>query len=397
MVNKLKKSSSRPIKERFQKVVKTPFTPFNKIKDNKWFKIFMFCLALYFFIVSIRMMGHGFEDMGNDFSRSLIESTTNPLVGLFIRILATSLVQSSSVTTSVVVTLVAAQPEFLPNAIPIIMGANIGTSVTNTLVSIGHIKRPKEFERAFSAATVHDFFNLLTVLILFSVEMITRQIFGIGFLQWLATELVDVMGIHANMTFLSPIKAVTDPIAMGVVSNFGAFMGIVVSAIMLILALKILVQNTRILMEGKIQNYMDRYIFKTVITAYMFGMLLTMFVQSSSITTSLAVPLVGGNILSLEQIFPYTVGANVGTTITAIIAAFALGSSAAITVSFVHLLFNFFGTMIFLPIKRMRKIPVSIAKRFARLAVEKKKYVVIYILSVFYIIPVLVIVLSWVI
>lgn len=55
-------------------------------------------------------------------------------------------------------------------AIPIIMGANIGTTVTNTLVSLAHSMDPKEFRRAFSGATVHDVFNWLTVLILLPLE-----------------------------------------------------------------------------------------------------------------------------------------------------------------------------------------------------------------------------------
>ena len=395
MIKKIKINRfGKPIKERFQTIVKSPF---DKFKDNKWFKIFMLCFALYFFIVSIRMMGHGFENLGESFTTSLIETTTNPLVGLFIGILATSIVQSSSVTTSIVVTLVAAEPEFLPNAIPIIMGANIGTSVTCALVSLGHINRPKEFERAYSAATVHDFFNLLTVSILFPLEIITRYIFGTGFLHWAAEGMVNVSGMSGDMTFLSPVKAVTDPIAKTVVNNMGSVAGIIIAALILFLALKILVQYMRLLMDGKIQYIMDKYIFKTAITAYLFGLFLTMLVQSSSITTSLAVPLVGGNILTIEQIFPFTIGANVGTTVTAIIAAFALGSSAALVISFVHLLFNFFGTLIFFPIKRIRNIPIMLAKKLGKLAVTKKRYAIIYIVVVFYIIPILVILLSWVI
>lgn len=58
-------------------------------------------------------------------------------------------------------------------AIPIVMGANIGTSVTNTIVSIGQITNKNDFRRAFAGATVHDVFNWLTVLILLPLEVIT--------------------------------------------------------------------------------------------------------------------------------------------------------------------------------------------------------------------------------
>ena len=56
------------------------------------------------------------------------------------------------------------------------MGANIGTTVTNTLVSLAHSMDPREFRRAFSGATVHDVFNWLTVLILLPVEHFTGQL-----------------------------------------------------------------------------------------------------------------------------------------------------------------------------------------------------------------------------
>ena len=81
--------------------------------------------------------------------------TSNPLVGLFTGILATTLAQSSSTITSIAVGLVASRALTIEGAIPVVMGANIGTSVTNTLVSMGHITRKEEFRRALAGATVH--------------------------------------------------------------------------------------------------------------------------------------------------------------------------------------------------------------------------------------------------
>ena len=65
-------------------------------------------------------------------------------------------------------------------AIPIVMGANIGTSVTNTIVSLGQITDRNEFRRAFAGATVHDIFNWLSVFVLFPVEVITGAITTTG-------------------------------------------------------------------------------------------------------------------------------------------------------------------------------------------------------------------------
>ena len=70
-------------------------------------------------------------------------------------------------------------------------------------------------------------------------------------------------------------------------------------------------------MLEKIESFFDQYIFKTAIRAIVFGSIITVMVQSSSITTSLVIPLAGAGVLSLRKIFPFTLGANIGTTITA--------------------------------------------------------------------------------
>ena len=132
--------------------------------------------------------------IGNIFQADSV--VNNPVVGLMAGILVTVLVQSSSTSTSIVVAMVGADSKCSTNfllcraemirnasflstvltvaqAIPIIMGANIGTSVTNTIVSFTQIANENEFRRAFAGATVHDMFNWLAVLVLFPVEIIT--------------------------------------------------------------------------------------------------------------------------------------------------------------------------------------------------------------------------------
>lgn len=124
--------------------------------------------------VSISLLRASFKFFGKGFAEQLVATTANPVVGLFIGVLATSLVQSSSTVTSMTVGLVAGRGLDIARAIPIIMGSNIGTSVTNAFVSIGHIYRSDEIERAFAAVTVHDFFTLLTGLILLPLQLTTN-------------------------------------------------------------------------------------------------------------------------------------------------------------------------------------------------------------------------------
>ena len=115
--------------------------------------------VLFLFFVSLELMGDSFKLLGRGFAERLLITTSNPFVGLFIGILATSLVQSSSTVTSLTVGIVAGGGLTVAGAIPIVLGANVGTSITNTIVSLGHIARKDEFERAMGAATVHDLFQ----------------------------------------------------------------------------------------------------------------------------------------------------------------------------------------------------------------------------------------------
>mgnify|MGYP003956728523 FL=1 len=136
---------------------------------------FLFLLLLFF--VSIELMGTTFEMFGGrGLADQLLSFASNPVSGLLIGFLATSLVQSSSTTTTMVVIMVGAGTIDIGLAVPIVMGANIGTTTTNTIVSLGHVTRPAEFERAFAASTVHDFFNVLAAFTLLPLEVYLHPI-----------------------------------------------------------------------------------------------------------------------------------------------------------------------------------------------------------------------------
>jgi len=366
---------------------------YQELKDNKIVRSAILFLAVYTFLVSIQTMGGGFKALGKGFSEGLIEGTSNPLVGLFIGILVTSLIQSSSATTSIVVALVAAEPAFMPQAIPIIMGANIGTSVTNILVSVGHMGQKAEMLRAFSAAVVHDMFNVIAVCLFFPLEMLTRHIFGMGLIEGISVRMAEGMGGADGFEYLSPIQAATKPIASGIIDASGPYpwIAIIIGLVMLFTTLKVLVDSLKWLADSKIQKVLDKYLFGSAITAFLFGIGLTALVQSSSITTSFAVPFAGGGLLTIEQIFPFTLGANVGTTVTAMLAALATGSMAAVTIALAHFIFNILGVAAIYPFK---KVPIRMAEKLGTFAAENKKFAIMYIIVVFYVIPGTVILIS---
>ncbi len=342
--------------------------------------------SLYFFIVGIGAMGHAFKLFGREFSEVILTTTAAPLVGLFIGVLATSLVQSSSTTTSIIVGMVAAGAISIEGAIPMIMGANVGTTVTNTLVSMGHITRRHEFRLAFAAATVHDFFNLLTLLILFPLELAT------GYLSRLASLSASAFAGLGGMKLGNPLNAATKPAinALAEVVANDATILLIVAALITFAMIAGIVKILRSLVLSKVESFFDVHLFRNAGRALLFGIVLTVFVQSSSITTALVVPLVGAGLLRLKQVFPYSMGANVGTTITAMLAALSTANIAAITVAFAHLLFNLTGIALIL-LTPLRKIPLYLAEKMADAAIRNRLVPLAYIALTFFVIPILLI------
>ena len=325
---------------------------------------FLFLLLLFF--VSIELMGTAFEMFGGrGLADQLLSLASNPVSGLLIGFLATSLVQSSSTTTTLVVIMVGAGTIDIGLAVPIVMGANIGTTTTNTIVSIGHVTRPAEFERAFAASTVHDFFNVLAAFTLLPVEVYFHPI------ERTAVRLQGMFaGAAGGVGWVSPLKALRDPPAdfiAGMVTN--PFVLLILALALLLLALRGLLVLMRGAVLERLSGLFDRVLFRNDAASFALGVAATATVQSSSATTSLIVPLAGTGVLSLRQIFPYTIGANIGTTITAILASLGTGSEAAMIVALAHLTFNVFAVLIFYPLKAL---PIWLATGWGSFAARSK-------------------------
>lgn len=349
---------------------------------------------LYLFLVSIGMIGSAFKGMGKGFAVQLIQSNAGPLIGLFIGILATSLIQSSSTTTSLVVGMVAAgtfgdDPRIaVAAATPYIIGANIGTSITNTIVSLGHIVNINEFRRAFSASIVHDFFNVVSVIVLLPLEM------SFGIISKSASWLAELLIGTESFSFNSPIKLITKPAVSWVKDIFNQqeiinynWLLLIAALLLLFLSLRYLTKLIRSLVMHRLEAFFDSHIFKTAGRALIFGIFITILVQSSSITTSLVIPLAGAGILHLRQIFPYTLGANIGTTVTALLASLVSGTIAPLSVAFAHLMFNIYGILLIWPIEKIRMIPINLSEWFAEIAIQNRIFPILYILIVFFIVP----------
>ncbi|MEL6492500.1 MAG: Na/Pi symporter [Cyanobacteria bacterium J06634_6] len=366
--------------------------PASKAQGNKTFYWIGVLLLVYLLIAAVGMIGTGFKSATGERAEELFAFATNPFLGLIVGTVATALIQSSSTVTSIVVGLVAGG---LPvgTAIPMVMGANIGTSITNTLVSLGHIGDQREFKRAFAAATIHDFFNLLSVVIFLPVEILFHPLERAAHV--LAQTLVG--GGSMSVKDLNFVKAATKPIVhlfegltLFLPAPFDGIALIVLGIGLIFLTISFVGKMLKVLMVGRAKEILHTAIGKGPIAGIAAGTLMTVLVQSSSTTTSLMVPLAGSGVFSLAQIYPFTLGANIGTCITAMLAATSVSGAEAVPaleIAMVHLLYNTLGVVLIYGIPFLCRLPILCAEKLAVVASERKSIAFAYIIGVFFVVP----------
>lgn len=351
-------------------------------------------VLVYAMLVAVSTVSSGFKlfSGGASGAEQIFQFATNPFVALLLGTLATALVQSSSTVTAVIVGLVAGGLP-LSIAIPMVMGANMGTTITNTIVSIGHIREKGDFKRAFSAATVHDFFNLLAVTIFLPLELM------FGLLEKLASAIANLLAGSSDVSMkgLDFMKPLTQP-TVGLINDIWAFLpenwigiAMVISGIGIILfSVTYLGKVLKRVLVGRAKEVLHSAIGKGPLTGIFSGALVTVMVQSSSTTTSLMIPLAGSGMFSTKQIYPFTLGANIGTTITALLAATAITGDAAevaLTIALVHFLFNFLAVVLIYGIPWLRQLPIIAAERLAEVGSENKLLAFSYVIGTFFVVP----------
>ncbi|KON90249.1 sodium-dependent phosphate transporter [Sporosarcina globispora] len=251
--------------------------------------LFEFLGGLGIFLYGIKTMGDGLQKSAGDRLRDLLDRfTTNPLMGVLAGVLVTILIQSSSATTVITVGLVSAGFMTLRQAIGVIMGANIGTTVTAFIIGIdiGEYALPII---ALGSILLFFFKNK-------KVHNVGQIVFGFGALFY-GLELMS-----GGMKPLGTLEAFHD-LTINMSSN--PILGVVV------------------------------------------GTVFTVIVQSSSATIGILQGLFSEELINLDAALPVLFGDNIGTTITAVLAAIG-ASVAARRAAAVHVLFNLIGTTIFL-------------------------------------------------
>ncbi|KAJ8347933.1 hypothetical protein SKAU_G00265220 [Synaphobranchus kaupii] len=275
-------------------------------------KVPVLFLLLYTFVCSLDVLSSAFQLAGGKVAGDIFKDNailSNPVAGLVVGILVTVLVQSSSTSTSIIVSLVS-------------------------------------LWMAFAGATVHDCFNWLSVLVLLPLQVAT------GLLGHLAQAVVRSFHIQGGEDAPDLLKIITEPF-------------------------------TRLIIQ---RGYL----------AIMLGAGMTFVVQSSSVFTSTITPLIGIGVISIERAYPLTLGSNIGTTTTAILAALASPGeklAPAFQVALCHFFFNVLGILLWYPVP-VTRLPIRMAKALGEQTARYRWFAVLYLLVCFLLLPSLVLGLS---
>ncbi|NXQ27166.1 NPT2A protein, partial [Alaudala cheleensis] len=449
-----------------------------------WARVQSFCVSLlkvplmfaflYLFVCSLDVLSSAFQLAGGSkvagdiFKDNAILS--NPVAGLVVGILVTVLVQSSSTSTSIVVSMVSSGLLGVPSAIPIIMGSNIGTSITNTIVALMQAGDRSEFKRAFAGATVHDCFNWLSVLVLLPLEVVS------GYLHHITRLIVATFNIRSGKNAPNLLKIITEPftkliiqldksvitgiatgdeslrnrslirtwcgpaspkmatVGLGTPANCTSpghcstraievlhnvtrkkcewhlftdtrmpdlAVGLVLlagSLVVLCTCLILLVKLLNSLLKGHVAKVIHKVIntdlphpfsWLTGYFAMVVGAGMTFVVQSSSVFTSAITPLIGLGVISIERAYPLTLGSNIGTTTTAILAALASPGdklASSLQIALCHFFFNISGILLWYPLPFTR-LPLHMAKALGERSAKYRWFAVLYLIICFLLLP----------
>jgi sodium-dependent phosphate cotransporter len=353
-----------------------------KVVVPEWVRIGIILSFVFVFLIAIELLAEALQLLSKDYLHDIILAISNPFVGLFIGLLVSALLQSSSAVTSLTVVFVASGTLPLSHAIPVVIGANIGTTITCIIVAFGHITSKKEFKRAITTALTHNLFNISSALILFPLEYVTNV------LSKTASYLSHFLIVELNLGKIAWLDLTVAPIAKYLydwLSGFYFLLPLGFAIILLLFSIRAFTKLSKQVVSPN-ETKLETVIFGTPLKALFSGMLITAAIRSSSVTTSLAIPLAAANRLSIINAFHFIMGANLGTTVTALLAALSK-SEVALSIALVHLLFNIFGVILFTPFAPLRNLLIASARTLGRWSFEHRLIGFLYLLVVFFLLP----------
>lgn len=388
----------------------------------------------YLFFLAIGLIGQGMKASFREPLQAFLSDgggRFSELSSFATGIMGTALVQSSSSVTSMAVVLT--QEGVLPLiiAIGIAHGANLGTSVTSTIVAFAaearhgagsvldrtrralFAPRGQAFRRAAGVAVVHDMFNILMVTgILLAFEL------PFGLVRRAAAATAGLLGpvssagsgAFSAFSWLAP-GTYTKPITSGLLDlGVPGWVLAILGLPLLFLALRGFSRRMRARVlsrvgatgaQGSERRYARalgrRLLGDSAMGAFARGLILTILIQSSSATTSMVVPLAALGFFSVRQIFPFILGANIGTTTTAILAGLGgfgdVGFHAGMTIALSHFYLNTLAVVLVLTVPGLSKSILGSAQWLAASAARRPFVLVLYVVTLAVIAPVLIFVL----
>jgi len=335
--------------------------------------------GLYGFVLSLTgfkdawALAFSVEASGNSVQAILNASLSSPYTALLSGVVITSLIQSSSATIAIVVSTVGAGVIGIEDSVYIMMGANIGTTITNTIVGLAHSHQPDEFRRMTPAILVDDIYKVLNVSLFFVIETIT------GFLSKMSLGIVDFLERSTPMgvvleSFPDLIDLVTEPVVAGAISAIAslaastglqALMTGILFFLLLILSLSLMGEALEHYLHDRSRLLLNK-VFGGKYLSFGIGFILCWLLQSSSVTVSLILPLVAQSAISLPMVYYYSIGAALATTCDPgqIISYLKFGP-IGLTAGMVHILLNIFGAILFLTVPGLRVLPIVVAEHIA--------------------------------
>ncbi|KAJ0391608.1 hypothetical protein ATCC90586_010886 [Pythium insidiosum] len=348
--------------------------------------------SLYFFMVAVKLIGEGFTlALGCD-TKGAFDFANNPVAGLMVGTIATALLHSSGTVTSITVALVGAGGMTIRQGVYVIMGANVGTCVTCIMVAFGQVGDRAQFQRAMAAATVHDMYNIWSVIVLFPIEILFHPLEKLS--KAMSNAKTD------GGAFKSPVDVVVNPLTdkflvvdkksiykiatgekhckpgqsflkKGMFKDQGMSDGTVgaiivcIGFVILVCALVMLVKMLAKVFLGPTRRIIAKLLDFNGYVNILVGTAITFAVHSSTVVTSTLTPMAGLGVITLEQVYPIVIGANLGTTGTALLASLVTGKADSVAIALVHFWFNVWGIFLFYPIPLTRKPIYSWARSLA--------------------------------
>ncbi len=354
--------------------------------------------AVFMMIMAVYLILDGAFGIGSNGVAQLFNLAANPIIGLLIGILATATIQSSTTVTALTVTAVGTGGISVTVAIPIILGANIGTTITASIVAFSYIGNRSSFRRAFASASLHTWFNTLFGLAAFLLELAFHPLSR--FSNMVSDSVVGENPSEAGRGLFQLYSPLIN--AVGVDGLLGslfdrrlaAVFAILVGTLLVLAAIRFINAQLSVLTAATTRTLLERSSGASNALGVTSGALVTMAVNASSVTVSSLLPFAVARTLTMREALSVTLGANVGTTLMSLLAALAVPGTLgtlAVQAALVHVIFNVAGTMLVLICPPLQNRIIALAELSGRVAVRGYSMAAAAMAGGYFVLPALVI------